>query len=349
MAKNVSKNSLVKVTTSAAPDLIKQVLKAKLVPMLHGSPGIGKSSISKQIAESANLKVIDLRLSQCDPTDLSGFPFVNKESKKAGYVPMDTFPIQGDKIPDGYKGWLLLLDEFNSAPMAVQTAAYKLILDRQVGQHDLHDNLYMIAAGNLETDKAITNRLSTAMQSRLVHLEVTLNYKDWIKWANQNKLDYRISSFINFKPEMLHKFDPEHNDYTFPCARTWEFVSKLIDGESTIDHLIPVIAGTIGKGAAAEFLSYVSVFKQLPDFNSIVQNPLSTIVSDEPSVLFAITGLIANNVTKTNFDSVIQYLERLPIEFQTICLQNSISRCPEIENKESFDNWLLSNSQEFIS
>ena len=80
-----------KLKISQAADLITTALKAKLVPMLHGSPAVGKSSIVKQIAKQFNLKVIDLRLSQCDPTDLMGFPYIN--GAKAGYVPMDTFPI----------------------------------------------------------------------------------------------------------------------------------------------------------------------------------------------------------------------------------------------------------------
>lgn len=47
------------------------ILMAKLVPMIHGSPAIGKSAIVLDVAEEYNLKVIDLRLSQCDPTDLN--------------------------------------------------------------------------------------------------------------------------------------------------------------------------------------------------------------------------------------------------------------------------------------
>lgn len=56
---------------SRAAELITLALKANLVPMVHGSPALGKSSIVKQIAKKFNLKLIDLRLSQCDPTDLN--------------------------------------------------------------------------------------------------------------------------------------------------------------------------------------------------------------------------------------------------------------------------------------
>lgn len=42
-----------------------------IVPLLLSSPGMGKSSIHDQIAQERNLKMIDLRLAQCDPTDLN--------------------------------------------------------------------------------------------------------------------------------------------------------------------------------------------------------------------------------------------------------------------------------------
>ena len=106
---------------SRAAELITLALKANLVPMVHGSPAIGKSSIVKWIAKKFNLKLIDLRLSQCDPTDLLGFPYIF--GNRAGYRPMETFPIMGDEIPKGYNGWLLFLDELTSASTAVQAAA----------------------------------------------------------------------------------------------------------------------------------------------------------------------------------------------------------------------------------
>lgn len=62
-------NMVVKI--QEARSLIELAIRAGLVPMLHGSPAIGKSSIIKAIAKAFRLKLIDLRLSQCDPTDLN--------------------------------------------------------------------------------------------------------------------------------------------------------------------------------------------------------------------------------------------------------------------------------------
>lgn len=109
------------VNISQAISMMTKYVQARLVPMLVGSPGCGKSQIVHQIAADYNLKVIDLRLSQCDPCDLMGFPSI--EGHKADYVPMKMFPTEGDTVPEGYSGWMLFLDEFNGAALAVQKAA----------------------------------------------------------------------------------------------------------------------------------------------------------------------------------------------------------------------------------
>ena len=109
------------VKASQASTMIAKFLRARLVPMVEGSPGIGKSSIAQQVAKEFNLKLIDIRLAQCDPTDLCGFPRI--DGNKAGYVPMDTFPLDGDEIPKGYSGWLILFDEITSAPLSSNSCA----------------------------------------------------------------------------------------------------------------------------------------------------------------------------------------------------------------------------------
>lgn len=88
--------------------MLKICLKSNVVPFIQGSPGIGKSDIVRSIANKANLQVIDVRLSQCDPSDLLGFPKLT--GAKAEYLPMAQFPIEGDTVPEGCNGWLLFLN-----------------------------------------------------------------------------------------------------------------------------------------------------------------------------------------------------------------------------------------------
>ena len=336
-----------KIKLSQAAELIAVALKAKLVPMLHGSPAIGKSSVVKQIAKQFNLKLIDLRLSQCDPTDLLGFP--NIMGTKAGYVPMETFPIEGDAIPEGYSGWLLFLDEANSAPVSVQAAAYKVILDRMVGVHHLHKNVAIVAAGNLETDGAIVTPMSTAMQSRLVHLEVEANVKDWIDFANQEGYDHRITSYLGHRPDHLYNFKPDHSDKTYASPRTWEFLNKILKviKKPEREH-IPLLAGTLGEGVAREFFGYCGIQDRLPKIESIAAAPMTTEVPSEPSIQFAITGAIASNAQKDNIDPLMQYVKRLPAEFQIVCVRNIVRRNKPMLSTPAVVDWVHSTSVELM-
>ena len=107
-------------TLGTIKPLVKMLLAAKVTPYLHDSPGLGKSALAQQIAHELNLFLIDKRLTDMEPTDIPGLPtFVNGRSE---FVPFREFPIATDEVPEGYKGWLIMLDEFESGPQSVQAA-----------------------------------------------------------------------------------------------------------------------------------------------------------------------------------------------------------------------------------
>lgn len=335
-----------KIKISEGKELTINAIKAKLVPMIHGSPAIGKSAIVHQIAEEFGLKLIDLRLSQCDPTDLLGFPKITGD--KAGYVPMDTFPIEGDPIPKGYNGWLLFLDELNSSNRSVQAAAYKLALDKKVGQFNLHSNVAIVAAGNLEDDGAIVEPMSTALQSRLIHLEVETNAKDWLNWAYSENFDHRITSFIEFRNDKLYTFQSDHTDKTYASPRTWAFCNRLTKVVDPGKDSIALYAGTIGEGVAREFIGFCGLQEQLPKLSEILSNPTGIKVPSEPSVQFALVGAIAAQADENNTTDLLKFIARLPAEFQVVCLRSMIRRHKALLKVPAVTEWLSKASAELM-
>ena len=341
------------ITMAQAKPLVNDILRAGLVPMLSSSPGIGKSALGAEIAKDHNLFFVDERLASADPTDLNGFPMIlnpGADRVKAGYVPMETFPIEGDPMVDKTRGWLLMLDEFNSAPLGVQTAAYKVILDKKVGKHKLHKNVAVIGAGNLATDMAIVNRLSTAMQSRLVHFQIVCCHEAWMLWADRVKIDHRVKSFINFKPELLHNFDPKHADVTFPCPRTWEFISKIIRpwADQIMKPKLPALTGTIGDGAGRTFFSYCQIFEQIPTFEEILADPKGVSFGEEPSMQYALSGMVGQRMEPKTADACIDFITRMSIDFQVATLRSSIARDPEVKKAENLRKWLAKNAEELL-
>ena len=349
------------VTTAKLPGYISECMEADLVPFIKGPPAIGKSDIVRQVAEEYNLKVLDFRLSQADTTDLNGLPSYTEDGLKATFKPMDTFPIDTDPLPvkaDGtqYDGWLLFLDELNSAPLAIQAAAFKVVLDRQVGQHNLHSHVRIVAAGNREIDKAITNRMSTPMQSRLAHFELKIDHKAWLKWAGNHGIDYRIMSFIGFKPEILYNFKPDHNKETYASPRTWEFCNRLVVGRKDIGtDRIPLMAAVIDEVAAREFYSYAKIFKSLITIPQIIANPKKAMIPEEPGTIYALTGTIGYHMKGSNAEKLMEYVERLPIEFQILALQVAIKRDQsedrtgtKILSIPSIKSWIREHSQDLF-
>ena len=338
------------ITPKDAVQGLRRLFRADKVPMLVGSPGIGKSDIINGLAAAVNLEVRDLRLSQADPTDLLGFP--THDGLRMSYAPPSLFPLEGiDEIPKGKKGWLIFLDEMNSATPNLQSAAYKIVLDRKVGEYDLHPNTWVVCAGNKMTDKAVVKRLSTAMHSRLIHLNLVTSHTDWLDWANKHNVDHRVISFIKFRPERLHTFDPNHNDDTFACPRTWSFLSDIIKSSDTFDYVdYALMSGTVGQGPATEFKAYCDIYTSLPTIEEMLSNPSGIKLpgSTEPDKQYAVTTLISHNMNANNIGALLQVTKKLPPEMQLLTLKDVYSRTPELKGHELIIKWVKDNAHLMI-
>ncbi len=315
-----------------------ECMQAGLVPFVTGSPGVGKSAIMKQIAEEYNLFLIDIRLSTYAPEDLTGLPhFIDKDGiKKASHVPFDQFPTENDPIPEGYSGWLAFLDEANSASKSIQAASYKLILDRMSGQYNLHENVFIVAAGNLATDRAIVTQMGTAMQSRLIHMELQISNSEFMANAVKEDYDYRVRGFLDFQPGKLHQFDPNHNDKTFACPRTWEFASRLCKGKAFKDINLKLLTGTLSQGVAIEFYTFMKEFGNLPKYSEIVGSPTTLPVPEKTSTRYAILTMLLDKFNKADFPDVVKYARRFPAEIQAVYFRGILQRDPKMRKNPDY-------------
>lgn len=320
------------VSPSELYDEIVEVISEGLVPLVVSSPGMAKSSIIGKVAKDNRLKLIDLRLSQCTPEDLQGFPM--RSGNKASFIPFDMFPLAGEPIPEGYDGFLLLLDEITSATKPVQAAAYKLVLDKYVGSFPLHENCAIVCAGNKATDHAVVVKMSTALQSRLIHYELALSTKDWLDWAFENELDHRVTGFINYLPEKLMTFDPDNTGETFSCPRTLEFVSRLTKGRDISNKLLPRIAGTIGSGTAIELICFAQEFDRLPSFDRISTDPMSVAIPSEASTKHATISMLIQNHTDATIAKVLEYVQRFDPEMQIVFSKGVNAKNPNLRHRE---------------
>lgn len=223
---------MLELTPSEAKLFITNALKIRKIPYIAGPAGIGKSDVFMQVADDFNLFLLDIRLSQKLPEDLTGMPSVNKHTGKAEYVPFDTFPMEGDPIPKGYVGWLVFLDELSSASDEVWAAIYSLLLGHTVGGKRLHNKALICAAGNRAIDSAIARALPDTLITRLLCANMKVSVRDWLAWAEKPAYDVNIAvrKFIEKYPDMLMSQIPSINREeleSYGTPRGWEGVSLL--------------------------------------------------------------------------------------------------------------------------
>lgn len=239
-----------------------RAVPADQVPlMIWGAPGIGKSDLVRETAEETGWPLIDLRLSQLEPTDLRGIPIHVED--RVRWVPPEELP---DAARDGERG-ILFLDEINAAPPAVSAAAYQLILDRRLGQYRLPDGWLIVAAGNRLDDRGITYAMPAPLANRFMHVELHADVDIWLTWARRNDIHPRIIDFIDAEPHWLSHFDPQDDIAAFASPRSWVFAHRILSRRERDDtDSLRQVAACVGSAAAAALARFEQTHHGLQDW-----------------------------------------------------------------------------------
>ena len=275
-------------------DYLVKLTKAKITDsiMIWGAPGIGKSSVVSAVAKKNNLDFIDLRLSQLAPTDIRGLP--EPRDGISYWCPPEFLPRSGSGI--------LFFDEVNMAPPAIQGIAQQLILDRQVGSYKVPDGWFIWAAGNRKEDHAAVFDMPAPLSNRFFHLEVTTGLKEFKDYAIKSEIDDRIISFLNFRPNLLHRIDK--NSPAWPSPRQWVKSHNLLKAGLDIDP-------AVGTASAAEFRSFCKIYKTLPNIEAILNGDSAPNFPDDLSAKYALcVALALRSKTQKQIKHSLLYLAK---------------------------------------
>lgn len=311
---------------SNAKEAVKWAFENRQPLMLWGAPGVGKSDIVRAAAADLDVPVIDMRLSQMDAVDLRGVPVPHADKGTTDWLPPAELPVASR---DGEFG-ILFTDELSAAAKPVQVAAYQLYLDRALGQYKLPAGWATIAAGNRVTDGAVAFKMSSALASRMTHIEIDVNLDDWCNWAMDSGIDPRVIAFLRFRPDLLHSQDPKVPG-SFPCPRTWEKTSRAVL-QAPKNLRLDLLQGTLGEGPASEFESFLRDYDALPNIDALLSAPMDATVpgDDQPSARYAVVAAVSHKANEINIDNVVKYMRRLPREFQVLAMTMISKSHPEL-------------------
>jgi hypothetical protein len=280
------------------------------------------------IAKRHRVPMIDIRLSQMEPSDLRGIPF-----RIEGRVEWAAPAMLPNEDRHGSTG-ILFLDEITSAPPAVSAAAYQLILDRRLGEYDVPRDWAIFADGNRQGDRGVTYSMPAPLANRFSHFEVDTNLDDWVSWAYANGLDERLIAFLRFRPELLFDFDPAHNPVAFPSPRSWEFAHRgLRKFEDHPELLQGTLQACVGPAAGIELTAFINSLDQMPDLDAIVAGE-EVQVPREIDLQYAVAAALVGRAIRSNngdngpavIGNILRYAGRFPQREMGVMLVSDLHR-----------------------
>lgn len=190
----------------------------QVVPCLIGDPGIGKTESVYRFAEEIGVEVVEIILSQCLPTEISGITMPDQESKS-----MEIFDhSRMSRLKDGD---ILLLDELLEAPPMVLSACLTLIQERRMMSGRKLPDIMIVAATNPTVSPAT---LKLSMRQRFMWVGVTFDKDEWIEYV-KSTLGIEIS-INDVLLDMIRTDSEEWNVLTPRSA--WKIMKMLADSES---------------------------------------------------------------------------------------------------------------------
>ena len=310
------------------------------VPFIVGAPGGGKSACARAIAMDLQDKfgipdsrVVEFNPSLRDPVDIMGLPFKSEDGTHSEWLPPEEFY----NIRAGQGPSVLILEELSDASMQMQNPLCRVVLDRYAGQMQLSEKLFIIATGNRIEDKSGANRMSTKLGNRMCILEFESNLEDWCKWATDAQLPRSLIQFIRFRPSALNDFKPDR--VINPTPRSWEMVGRTpqFTNDKHLSLYQRTISGFVGDGPAAEYVGYLNVVNELPDFSALIKDPEHYPISDKLNIVYAtlmklIDMIDTKGAKKADIDNILLYISRTQPELRAYAWQEMM-RSKDIQAK----------------
>ncbi len=322
---------------SQLADLLDAALAAQLPILVTGPPGCGKSDI---VAQACNRNGADLIISHpavADPTDAKGLPWAEAGADEATFLPFGELAqaLQATKLT------VWFLDDLGQASPAVQASFMQLLLARRVNSHKLPDCVTFVAATNRRSDRAGVAGILEPVKARFASIvELEPDNNEFCLWGLDNGLSVLVVAFVRFRPELLCDFQPSADLTNCPMPRTWAHVSKLLELGLDPELEFVAIAGAVGEGAAAEFIAFAKMYRELPNIDGIFVDPDADPLPDQPSTLYATVTALGARMTTENFARVARYAERLMEEgrgeFAALLVRDCIRKDREVMSTAAF-------------
>ena len=205
------------------------------VLFITSAPGYAKSAIMRSIASKVGYQYFDIRLSMIDETDVGLYPSLDEEIIDGESQRMLAHVAPKWAYKANEKPTIIHFEELNRSTLAVRNAALQILLEREIGAFfAFNSNVLMCSSGNLgEEDGTDVEEFDQALNNRLIHIEHTMPFTEWVEqYANDNVAPI-IVQFLKNQTEHYYKKPDQRNttnktSKAYATPRSWTFLSDYI-------------------------------------------------------------------------------------------------------------------------
>ncbi len=317
---------------------------------LMGRPGEGKTAIIEQICKKTNRQFIDIRLSQCDETDIGLFPVLDSKTKMVSHA-IPEWALKANTKPT-----IILFDELNRSRESIRNAALQILNEKRIGySFKFNSDVLMVAAGNLgDEDGTSVDEFDSALWNRLIPVKHELSITEWEDGYAKDHVYDMILSFIKSHPEHYYKKNDSDSSKQFASPRSWTFLSdRLLFGNRNpnIEDVI-VLAKEVAVNyvgiSAIKFIQYLED-QSILNINNIIddfdkyENKINKLPRSRKSdLLTSLKEIKFSKLTEKEFKNVVNFLKLINEDERVSFIIHIIDNEIEMDGKKSkiIDNLL---------
>lgn len=320
-----------------------------IVPMIWGSPGVGKTTCVKEGARRASLTlgftvpVIVEPIADKSPEEIAGYPRPATEDTFRRLMPQHWFEHRNQPV-------LGFFDEIAQGNIEQMNVARGALLGQKIGELTLHPGSTIVGASNLMEDRAGTHVMPTHVKSVLMHLFMRTDHKEWANWAMTNGVAPEITSFIYVHGmEYLHDLNTSSTALACPDPRSWEKASRIFKMNVKDELKIAMISGTVGKPACGALYTHIEHGKYMPDTDAILDGKRVKWDESRSSVMYMTMCTLATKVNKDTMHNLVGFIQNMKSkEFGSFCMNMCLRRDPALRKNPAVTRWMIDNEAELI-
>lgn len=245
------------------------------IPYIIGNPGIGKTSILKQIIEKKNKKENDdtyYGMFAITPALVryewfTGVPdkkWENNELHTQWSIPEFVSKIRA--LANKYKWAYIILDDMHLSDASRQQIFFELTSWRSLSGHSIPDNAYFILAGNA-TSAAGARLQNTAIINRCRYIYAMADTDQWLKnyVLPRGGIHPYIVEFFSQEGNKQYLESPEDSNRNYATPRSWESFGNELKLYKNHDErmLAMMLQGLVDEKAQTAFLNFFNIRKEL--------------------------------------------------------------------------------------